>query len=126
MPQMDGYELARRLRDKARLPETRIVAVTGYHDAAHRNRWQDAGFQEYLVKPPDLDELARLLQASRELRAVRSQMRQTLRQTEQLRQQNLKLRSELAQAHQHLRATIEETRETLAGDNPPRATPPLP
>jgi CheY-like chemotaxis protein len=59
LPLMDGYEVARRLRE---LPETRdalIIALTGYGQQGDRALAKEAGFDEHLVKPVDPAELAR-------------------------------------------------------------------
>ncbi|WP_374562704.1 response regulator [Ideonella sp.] len=53
LPMMDGYEVARRMRQ---LPATRhklLVALTGYGQAGDRQRGRDAGFDEHLLKPVD-------------------------------------------------------------------------
>ncbi len=58
---MDGYELARMLREA---PETRaalLVAVTGYGQDADKQRARDAGFDHHLTKPVDVDTLDALL-----------------------------------------------------------------
>ncbi len=65
LPVMDGYEVARRLRALPMLGRTLIVAMTGYGSAEDRTHAQAAGFDEYLVKPVDLDVL-RLYLRSRE------------------------------------------------------------
>ncbi len=61
LPEVDGYELARRLRAQAvgRCPY--LVAVTGYGQPQDLERTQQAGFDHHLVKPADTDALARLL-----------------------------------------------------------------
>lgn len=51
MPEMEGYEVARRLREH---PETRgvfLVAQTGWGSDIDRQRSRDAGFDDHLVKP---------------------------------------------------------------------------
>jgi PAS domain S-box-containing protein len=61
LPDIDGYELARRLRAH---PATRgcvLVALTGYGQASDRERALDAGFDLHLVKPVDIAELERWL-----------------------------------------------------------------
>jgi signal transduction histidine kinase/ActR/RegA family two-component response regulator len=64
LPRMDGYELARRLRDPARFPsELRLIAITGYGQAADRQRAVDAGFDAHLTKPVDLESLLGLLES---------------------------------------------------------------
>jgi len=57
LPVMDGYELARHLRNLPNLRNTQLVAVTGYGQESDRSRALAAGFQEHLVKPVDLDAL---------------------------------------------------------------------
>ncbi len=59
LPVMDGFELARRLRDLSGLGKIQLVAITGYGQEQDRRRSSEAGFVEHLVKPV---ELARLLQ----------------------------------------------------------------
>lgn len=61
LPVMDGYELAARLRELPHLQSLRLVAVTGYGQASDRQRAFEAGFDEHVVKPVDLDALAALL-----------------------------------------------------------------
>jgi CheY-like chemotaxis protein len=61
LPRMDGYEVARQLRDNAEFDNTTLVAVTGYGDSEDRQRSTDAGFNEHVVKPVDVETLRRLL-----------------------------------------------------------------
>ncbi len=61
LPVLDGYELARRLRARTELRQTRLVAVTGYGQENDRQRARAAGFNEYLVKPLDSEEVAGLI-----------------------------------------------------------------
>ena len=61
LPVMDGYELARRLREQPDLGKVQLFAITGYGQESDRQRSHAAGFQEHLVKPIDLDLLARLI-----------------------------------------------------------------
>jgi PAS domain S-box-containing protein len=65
LPVMDGFELARRLHALPGLSGLRLVAVTGYGQSTDRMRSREAGFEEHLVKPVDLDDVAAML---RELR----------------------------------------------------------
>jgi CheY-like chemotaxis protein len=51
MPGMDGFELARRVRQNARLNHVCLVALTGFGDAHARERSTSAGFDYHLVKP---------------------------------------------------------------------------
>ena len=63
LPVMDGYELASRLRQAPAPPK--LIAVTGYGQAADRERTRQSGFDAHLVKPVDLDALADLLERLR-------------------------------------------------------------
>jgi CheY-like chemotaxis protein len=60
LPEMDGYELARRIRQRASPPV--LIALTGYGDAAARRASASAGFSRHLVKPVKLGVLAELLE----------------------------------------------------------------
>ncbi|MGE0127313.1 MAG: PAS domain-containing protein [Blastocatellales bacterium] len=61
LPEMDGYEVARRLRREAAMKGMTLVAMTGYGQEEDRQRTLEAGFQLHLVKPVDLDMLHELL-----------------------------------------------------------------
>ncbi len=65
LPGMDGYELARRLRElRGGGDHLRLVAVTGYGQDADRQRSARAGFERHLVKPIDLSDLAEVIGSS--------------------------------------------------------------
>jgi signal transduction histidine kinase/ActR/RegA family two-component response regulator len=61
LPGMDGYELARKLRRATGEDGPLLVALTGFGSADDRRRATEAGFDEHLVKPVQLDQLARVL-----------------------------------------------------------------
>jgi two-component system CheB/CheR fusion protein len=61
MPGMDGYELARRLRQEPHLEKVLLVAVSGYGQEEDRRRSEEAGFDRHLVKPIGLATLEELL-----------------------------------------------------------------
>jgi PAS domain S-box-containing protein len=64
LPVMDGFELARRLRELIAHRPLQLVAVTGYGQEADRQRSRDAGFDLHLVKPIDLGALTALIDAT--------------------------------------------------------------
>ena len=61
LPEMDGYEVARRVRAVKRLDPVRLVALTGYGQVEDLRRAREAGFDDHLVKPVDFDTLSRCL-----------------------------------------------------------------
>lgn len=61
MPGMDGYELARRIRQDARWSGVVLVALTGYGLEDDRELARAAGFDRYLVKPASIQSLKPLL-----------------------------------------------------------------
>ena len=66
LPEMDGYEVARRLREQNGRHRMRLVAVTGYGQPADRRRAQAAGFDEHMVKPVEpaaLQDFLRIVQS---------------------------------------------------------------
>lgn len=63
MPGMDGYELARRLRELTPGRPPVFATMTAYEDYAHLEKAADAGFDLQFTKPADPDEVARELEA---------------------------------------------------------------
>jgi hypothetical protein len=61
LPGMDGYELARRIRELPELGGVQLIAVTGRGQEADRQAAAAAGFHSFITKPVDPEELARLL-----------------------------------------------------------------
>ena len=61
LPGMDGYELARRLRDSETTCETTLIALTGYGNKYGRETTVSAGFDFYFVKPAKTTELIGVL-----------------------------------------------------------------
>jgi PAS domain S-box-containing protein len=61
LPQMDGNELARRLKAERENEHALFIAVTGYGQENDRLKTMAAGFDYHFVKPVDVAELANLL-----------------------------------------------------------------
>jgi len=60
LPGMDGYEVARRVRQAPELSKTTLVALTGYGQEKDRQQSRSAGFDHHLVKPVDPEALLAL------------------------------------------------------------------
>jgi PAS domain S-box-containing protein len=61
LPDMDGHELARRLRAQPQTANAVLTAITGYGQEQDRRNILDAGFDHHFVKPVDTARLADLL-----------------------------------------------------------------
>jgi two-component system CheB/CheR fusion protein len=66
IPEIDGLEVARRLRASAAHANMFLIALTGYGQSADRIAAREAGFDEHLVKPVDPVDLVALLNSLRE------------------------------------------------------------
>jgi CheY-like chemotaxis protein len=64
MPGMDGFEVARRIRQRADFDDIVLIALTGWGQTEDRNRTQTAGFDHHLVKPADITTLQSLLSSA--------------------------------------------------------------
>jgi signal transduction histidine kinase len=61
LPDMDGYEVARQLRKLMTDYRVRLIAMTGYGQAADRANALQAGFDAHIVKPASADKIMRAL-----------------------------------------------------------------
>ena len=61
LPQMDGYEIARRLRADPAAKRVHLIALTGYGQEHDRERAREAGFGAHLVKPADIEAVNQIL-----------------------------------------------------------------
>jgi len=61
LPGVDGYEIARRIRQDAALKHVILVALTGYGLEEDKRRALAAGFDHHLVKPVNIDALEQLV-----------------------------------------------------------------
>ena len=60
LPALDGYEVCRRIRQLG-LTDALIIALTGYGQQRDRQRSNEAGFDDHLVKPVEIAALTRLI-----------------------------------------------------------------
>jgi CheY-like chemotaxis protein len=64
LPDMDGYQVALRLRQEASCQNTVLIAVTGYGRTEDRKQSREAGIDRHLLKPVDPGELLAILSRS--------------------------------------------------------------
>jgi CheY-like chemotaxis protein len=63
LPELDGFEVAKRIRQDPQLHDIMLVALTGYGEEADRLHSQEAGFDHHLVKPADFEKVREILAA---------------------------------------------------------------
>ena len=71
MPGMDGWEVARTLKDHADYAGIRVVMMTARSDFSDKQKGLQAGADDYLVKPIQLEDLANTVRRNLEVRSRR-------------------------------------------------------
>ncbi len=105
MPGMDGYALARRVRE-AGLTRAKVMAVSAYSDPEHVRRVAEAGFDYRLTKPADPAELTRLFDMIEHIGRLAEH-------TEQLARRNVTLAEQTEGLARRTEALTGETKELL-------------
>ena len=65
LPEMNGYELAQKLRELPHTANALLIALTGYGQDADRQRAYNAGFDSHCTKPIEFDVLNQILVKSK-------------------------------------------------------------
>jgi CheY-like chemotaxis protein len=66
MPDIDGFTLAKEIRQQPEHNEALLIAFSGYHDTEYEARAKAAGFTCYLLKPINLAQLSSILDGERQ------------------------------------------------------------
>lgn len=66
LPEMDGYDVARRMREISQLSSLHLIALTGYGQPQDRQRALASGFDHHLVKPVEPEQIRALIAAGPE------------------------------------------------------------
>jgi PAS domain S-box-containing protein len=61
LPGVDGYEVAKWIRQEPSLKDVVLVALTGYGQETDRQRSREAGFDHHLIKPADFAKIQQIL-----------------------------------------------------------------
>jgi CheY-like chemotaxis protein len=106
LPEADGYELARLLRNEPELASAKLIALTAYSEREHGSRVREAGFDYHLVKPADPELIERLLKMLNEVVKLASR-------TEELAQTNVELAKETKELITDAKHDLKEVREEI-------------
>ena len=63
MLKLNGYELARRIRELPRADRMTLIAVTGWGQEDDRARAREAGFHHHMIKPVEPERIQEILRA---------------------------------------------------------------
>ncbi len=74
MPEMEGLELCRHIRAQVDVPYTYVIILTGLAEKQYAITGMQAGADDYLVKPLDIDDLAARLGAAERMLAVQHRL----------------------------------------------------
>jgi CheY-like chemotaxis protein len=61
MPELDGYEVMRRIREESAFQRLPIIALTAKAMSSDRDKCIQAGASDYIAKPVDIDKLLSML-----------------------------------------------------------------
>lgn len=64
LPDVDGFKIARLIRQTPELSHVRLIALVGYDEPEYRERSRAAGFDDHLVKPVEISYLVERLTAA--------------------------------------------------------------
>jgi two-component system, cell cycle response regulator len=84
MPDMDGYEVARRIRAESDLPYIPIIVVTARDSTEDKVTGLDAGADDYLTKPINFPELEARVRSMLRIKRLQDQLEEKNRELEQL------------------------------------------
>lgn len=62
LPKLNGYDVARLIREESWSSNSILVAITGWGQSEDKDLSREAGFDHHLVKPVDHDQLLNLIQ----------------------------------------------------------------
>lgn len=84
MPDMDGYEVARRIRGQKNIPYIPIIVVTARDSTEDKVTGLDAGADDYLTKPINFPELEARVRSMLRIKRLQDQLEEKNRELEQL------------------------------------------
>ncbi|QPK64613.1 PAS domain S-box protein [Methylomonas sp. LL1] len=116
MPDMDGFEVCRRLKSQAETANIPVIFMTSLNDIEHKVAGFKVGGVDYVTKPIQIDELLARVSTHLRMKAMQRQLRE---QNRQLRHYQVKLEQQVEQrtaqliaSNAQLRGEIEQRKQT--------------
>jgi CheY-like chemotaxis protein len=113
MPRMDGYQLARQVRAKEALRESKLVAMTAYSDELNVRRAWEAGFDYHLVKPADPEVIRSILTMLEKVLRLSEQTESLANHTAELTKETKSLLTDVKEEIKEVKHDIKEVKEDL-------------
>jgi two-component system OmpR family response regulator len=122
MPRMDGYLLARHLRQQSGMEKVKLIALTAYSDEWHVSHIREAGFDYHLVKPADPSDIERILTMLNEVVRLAGRTEELARLNVAIASETRDLIQEVKEDIREIKDEVKEIKEELRGttDDPPR------
>jgi two-component system OmpR family response regulator len=106
MPGMDGYDLARRVRETPGLERVKLIAISAFSHPDHVRRAEEAGFDYRLTKPADLSALERTLR-------MIDNITRLAEKTQELARENVNLAAQAKELIQEVKEDIREVKQDV-------------
>ena len=106
MPALNGYEVARRVRQDEGLTGAKLVALSAYSHPDHAHRAEQAGFDTWLVKPASPDEIERYL-------AMIDRIKELAERTQELAERNAEATARTEAVAGETKQLMEEVKENI-------------
>ena len=97
MPEMDGYEVCRRLKSNEKSRNVPVIFISAYGETANKVEGFKAGGADYIAKPFELEEILARVESQLQLYRLTEHLEQEVnRRTEELTSVNQQLRQQIA------------------------------
>lgn len=106
MPGMDGYELARRVRAKPAIANTKLVALSAYNDDDYIRKVNEAGFDYRMTKGCEPDKVLEVLRMIEEIKNLASK-------TQELAQRNVELAGQTKELIREVKEDVREVKKEV-------------
>lgn len=119
MPEIDGLELCRRIREQESVSYTYVILLTGRNQTEDRIRGLRAGADDFLTKPYDAGELIARLEVAERILSMQLELREAQRIVEEARKSEIDLGAHIQRTLLMARAPEEPTSFEFAALNLP-------